>query len=171
MEAREVSTSSSEPDLRGVEVRVERHRAVPQADDGGGGLAVATESVRTRRAEMVRGGAARSPRQSPGGTPFPFPGRAIRAYEQCQKIYGPLGMKGPVTFAGAAWTQLQPNQAHKSCRQSNGQKICAPTNPKTHVYCIAFLKKNGDIIVALHASHVQTHELVFFSAPYTPKNY
>ena len=79
---------------------------------------------------MVRGGAARSPRQSPGGTPFPFPGRAIRAYEQCQKIYGPLGMKGPVTFAGAAWTQLQPNQAHKFCSQSNGQKNLCANKPK-----------------------------------------
>ena len=66
MEAREVGASSSEPDLRGVEVRVEHHRFVPHADDGGSGLAVATESVRRRRRiEMRCGGAARSPLESP----------------------------------------------------------------------------------------------------------
>ena len=54
-----------------------------------------TESVRRRRrAEMVRGGAARSPRQSPGGTPFPFPGHAIREYEQCQKNMVRWALKG-----------------------------------------------------------------------------
>ena len=66
MEAREVGASSSEPDLRGIEVRVERHRAIPQANDGGNGLAVATESVRRRRhVEMGCGGEARSPLESP----------------------------------------------------------------------------------------------------------
>ena len=66
MEALKVGVSSSEPDLRGVEVRVEHHRAVPQADDGGSGLAVATESVRRRRrAEMRCGGEVRSPLKSP----------------------------------------------------------------------------------------------------------
>jgi len=54
-----------------------------------------TESVRRRRrAEMVRGGAARSPRQSPGGTPFPFPGHAIREYKQCQENMVRWALKG-----------------------------------------------------------------------------
>ena len=60
VEVHEVDASSDERDLRGLEVRMERHGAVPQADDGGGMLAVLAESVRGRRCiEKGRAGAPR----------------------------------------------------------------------------------------------------------------
>jgi len=41
MEVREVDASGGEHNLRGVEVRVERRRAIPEADDGGSRFVVA----------------------------------------------------------------------------------------------------------------------------------
>jgi hypothetical protein len=86
VEDREVDASSGELDVRGVEVRVEHRGAVPQADYGGGGLAVPAESVRgTRRAETGRAGAPReesplweSGRESQRGASGWFSTRGVR---------------------------------------------------------------------------------------------